>query len=327
MMKRGTARRPRPRAGAPAGRVPRGRRVLATAAVLALAGCGGEGNGVPPGASADGAAAPTVCQVVSEAISLNEGLRETSGIAESRRTPGVYWSHNDSGRDPDLFAVGADGRHLGKMRVTGATNTDWEDIASGPCPGGGPACLYLADTGNHGKKRKHVSLWVFPEPDPGVATTAPAVEYRAHFPGQPTDIEALAVLPDGRILLVSKGNNDPVKLFRWPTPLRAGLEPVLEEVRLLEAKPEQVGDRVTGASATPDGKWVAVRSYAALALYRTADLLGTGRPTVQFDLDPLAEPQGEAVSLSNDGNVVLTSEGPGKHLPGTISRLHCLLPQ
>ncbi len=310
--------------------LPRRKRLLAAAAVLALAGCGGEGTVARRPGPADGTAAdalPAVCQVVSEAISLSEGLRETSGIAESRRHPGLYWSHNDSGRDPDLFAVGSDGRDLGHMRVAGATNTDWEDIASGPCPDGGPACLYLADTGNNGKKRKHVSLWVFPEPEPGALATARAVEYRVRFPGQPTDIEALAVLPDGRIYLVSKGNNDPVKLFHWPTPLRAGVEPVLEEVRQLEAQPGQVGDRVTGASATPDGKWVAVRSYAALALYHTADLLGSGRPVVQFDLDPIAEPQGEAVSLSNDGNVVLTSEGPGKHLPGTISRLHCLLPK
>jgi len=324
MMNKSRRRHRRASPDAPAARVPRGRRALAAAAVLALAGCGGEARG---DSGADAAASPAVCQVITEAQSLAEGLRETSGIAESRRYPGVYWSHNDSGRDPDLFAVGADARDLGHMRVTGATNTDWEDIGSGPCPDGGPACLYLADTGNNGKKHKHISLWVFPEPEPSATATAPAVEYRARFPGEATDIEALAVLPDGRIFLVSKGNNDPVKLFRWPTPLRAGVEPALEEVRQLEPKPDQVGDRITGASASPDGKWIAVRSYAALALYRTADLLGSGRPAVQFDLDPLAEPQGEAVSLANDGNVLLTSEGPGKHLPGTLSRLKCLLPQ
>ena len=37
--------------------------------------------------------------------------------------------------------------------------------------------------------------------------TAPAKEYRARFPGEPTDVEALVVLPDGSVYLVSKGNN------------------------------------------------------------------------------------------------------------------------
>jgi len=301
-----------------------GRRAFAAGAVLALAGCS-EGRATPGSHNAAGGAA--LCQVMTKGYTLADGLRETSGVAESRRTPGVYWSHNDSGRDPELFAVGADGRHLGRMTVTGASNGDWEDIASGPCPDGGPACLYLSDTGNNDKKRKHVSLWVFPEPDPGARATAKATEYRARFPGEPTDVEAIFVLPDGRVYLVSKGNNDPVILFRWPTPLQPGQTATLDSVRQLERKPDQVGDRVTGASATPDGKWVAVRSYAALAIYRTADLLGAGQPFAQFDLDPIAEPQGEGVSLADDGSVVLTSEGPGKHLPGTISQLRCMLPK
>jgi hypothetical protein len=301
-----------------------GRRAFAAGAVLALAGCS-EGRATPGTQNAAGGS--TLCQVITKDYTLADGLRETSGIAESRRTPGVYWSHNDSGRSPDLFAVGADGRHLGKMVVTGARNGDWEDIASGPCPDGGPACLYLADTGNNDRKRTHISLWVFPEPDPAAEGTQKATEYKARFPGEPTDVEAIFVLPNGQVYLVSKGNNDPVTLFRWPTPLDPGQTATLESIRQLEPKPDQVGDRVTGASATPDGKWVAVRTYAALAFYRTADLLGAGQPFAQFDLDPIAEPQGEAVSMASDGSVVLTSEGPGKHLPGTISQLRCALPR
>jgi hypothetical protein len=72
---------------------------------------------------------------------------------------------------------------------------------------------------------------------------------------------------------------------------------------------------------------VAVRTYAALAFYRTADLLGNGRPFSQLDLEPLGETQGEAVTLADDGTVVLTSEGHGHHLPGTLAHLRCVLPQ
>ena len=303
------------------------RRPALALAALVAAGCARGDARQTAGAAADTKAPEAACEVMEKGVSLPEDLRESSGIAASRAHPGIYWSHNDSGRRPELFAVDLNGQLRGQMPVTGALNNDWEDIALGPCPQGGGDCLYLSDTGNNGRERKHVALWVFPEPAPGAAATAPATEYTARFPGEATDIEAIAVLPDGRVLLVSKGNKDAVQLIRWPTPLRPGQEPTLEPLRVLAPEPTELGDRVTGASASPDGRFVAVRTYAALAIYRTQDLLGTGRPIAQMDLDPLAETQGEAVSLSNDGSVVLTSEGPGsKHLPGTLAHLRCALP-
>ena len=52
--------------------------------------------------------------------------QETSGIAVSHRTPGMIWTHNDSGGEPVLFALNADGSLRGKVRVEGVTNYDWE---------------------------------------------------------------------------------------------------------------------------------------------------------------------------------------------------------
>jgi hypothetical protein len=136
------------------------------------------------------------------------------------------------------------------------------------------------------------------------------------------------VLPDGGVYLVTKGSTDEdsVDLYRWPTPLRPGVTSVLERVRTLVPHPEQLGDYVTGASASPNGRWVVVRSYSTLAFYRTRDLLGAGQPAVQMDLLPLGEAQGEGVSLSDDGTVMLTSEGGGSYLPGSATRLTCRLP-
>jgi hypothetical protein len=34
---------------------------------------------------------------------------EASGLALSRRTPGIIWSHNDSGHDAVLYALGSNG--------------------------------------------------------------------------------------------------------------------------------------------------------------------------------------------------------------------------
>jgi hypothetical protein len=317
------------------------RTAIAAAALLAAAGCRAhdaparERSAREEAAATAAATATAQCEVLEKGRSLIDGLEESSGLAHSRIRRGIYWTHNDSGNDADLFAITAEGRLLGRVRVEGARNRDWEDIAAAACPAGDGECLYLADTGDNARGgrggKAHdtqftVRLVVLREPDPR-ARAVGALEYEAIVPGERTDIEALAVLPDGRIYMVSKGIGHDVELFRWPTPLRLGAPVTLERVRRLAPEAAQIGDRVTGASASPDGRWVAVRTYAGLAFYHTADLVGTGEPVSQLDLESLAEPQGEAVSLANDGTVVLTSEGPGHHLPGTIARLRCALPR
>jgi hypothetical protein len=279
--------------------------------------------------------APAQCEVLEKGGALADGLAESSGLAESRTRRGVYWTHNDSGNESEVFAIAVDGRQLGRVKVEGAANRDWEDVAVGRCPAGVGDCLYLADTGANalggggaakGGGQHAVRLAVLPEPHPG-APAARAREYQAVFAGEPADIEALALLPDGRIYLVSKGIGSEVELYRWPTPLVEGRPATLERIRRLAPGAAEIGDRVTGASVSPNGKWVAVRTYAALAFFRTAELLGSGGPFAQLDLEPLGEAQGEAVSLADDGTVVLTSEGPGHSLPGTIAHLRCVLPQ
>lgn len=299
---------------------------------LALPACdgargGAEGGG--DGKTAEGGLPAEICRIQGDAVPLAAEVRESSGVAASRRHDGVFWTHGDSGAPPELFAVRADGSLAGRVKVAGATNRDWEDVALAPCPGGGD-CLYLADTGDNYVKRDAVTVWRVPEPDPGAAESAPAEALRARFPGVRRDVEALFVLPGGHIHLVTKGGPDhPVELFRFPaSPATAGDSvPALERVREVFPRPEQPGDLVTSAGASPDGRWVALRTYGSLHLFRAADLLGGGGPAHTVDLAPLVEAQGEGVAMAEGGAVVLTSEGASRRkLPGTISRIACELP-
>src|SRR5687767_1112606 len=54
-------------------------------------------------------------------------LPEASGAALSRRTPGLLWSHNDSG-EPLLFAFDTSGALRGRVHVPNAAVEDWEDV-------------------------------------------------------------------------------------------------------------------------------------------------------------------------------------------------------
>lgn len=265
------------------------------------------------------------CRIMARDLTLPEEIREASGVAFSRTLKGVLWTHNDSGNQPSLFGIDGRAGAVGTLAVP-AVVRDWEDLALGPCPEG--SCVYMADTGDSGRRQDPVSLLVAPEPRSASAPVGPLRTYTAHYPDRVSrDTEAMFVLPSGDVYLITKGSRHPIEIFRWPTPLREGVTVTLVPVRGLSARPDQPGDRVTGAGASPDGRFVAVRTYSLLNVYRTADLLGGGvpAPVRRTDLIPLGEAQGEGVALADDGTVALVSEGHGKHVPGTLSLLHCPL--
>ena len=64
----------------------------------------------------------------------DRSVSESSGLAASRLTRGAYWTHNDSGDGPFLYAFDTRGDSLGVFRVAGAQARDWEDMAAGPGP-------------------------------------------------------------------------------------------------------------------------------------------------------------------------------------------------
>ncbi len=259
-------------------------------------------------------------------------ISESSGVAPSRRTPGVLWTHDDSGEPPYLFATDTTGAVRGTFRVTGATNRDWEDIALGPC--GGSSCLYVADTGDNSERRGVVALYRVPEPSlpdrrpKHVRPTAPAEAVTFRYPDGPHDVEAMWVAPNEDVHLVSKGRTGRVRHYRVRAAAWTSRRPVTAE--LLEALPIPVRSRldyVTGAALAPDGRIVAVRSYASVYFFYVLD---TGRLALPpepraCDVRQLGI-QGEGVGWLDRDVLVLTSERA--ILPaGTIAVARCPLPR
>ena len=117
-----------------------------------------------------------------EAVPLDRDLREASGIAISRAHRNVLWTHNDSERGAAIFAIDTAGRTLGRIELAGAHNRDWEDIAVGECPRGGPDgdCVYVADIGDNRATREGVGLWIAAEPEPDGNATVESTFLRLH---------------------------------------------------------------------------------------------------------------------------------------------------
>lgn len=250
-----------------------------------------------------GAPAP---QVVPVRIGRLEhpAIREASGVVRSRRHPGVYWVHNDSGNPPALFAVRADGSLI-REYVVAAPNVDWEDIAADD-----QGHLYLADTGNNNNRLPVRAVYVLDEPDPAAAGPTPALKVKTatyyRFPEEGRfDAEGLVIV-GGRALIFAKTKDGreaevysvpldpPAPLIRPAVPIRAGtLKGFLEPV--------------TGASLTADGRRLVVCSLRSVGVFQADDSGGWTPVSLRgFTSDD----QVEGVCWDGD-DLLLVGEGRG----------------
>ncbi|HYW11051.1 MAG TPA: hypothetical protein VE871_03815, partial [Longimicrobium sp.] len=275
--------------------------------VVAVAPAGA--GAVPPVAAAvTDSAGAFACRQDAAGIQLPNSVPESSGLALGAGGD-FLWTHNDSGQ-PVLYRVGLDGRPRGQVNVTGANVQDWEDVAAGPCPGGG-RCLFVGDIGDNEARRPSITIYRLPEPPVGDAQTLlPPDALTASYPEGPQDAEALFVLPDGAVYIVTKGEKGPVTLYQLPRDARPGTVARLRRVAQLNADEVKRAERITGAAASPDGNWFALRTLREVSFYPTGSLSAERLPApLTFDLRALQEPQGEAVEFGRDGVIHLSSEG------------------
>src|SRR3982751_2335002 len=116
--------------------------IFLTGLGILTAGCSTVISNEPRG-SGPGGRAPFLKAVVVGNIQSNDVV-ESSGIAASKCQPGVYWTHNDSGDGPNIYAFNEKGQNLGTFRVSNAQNDDWEDIAEYRDPSG-TCFIYIGD--------------------------------------------------------------------------------------------------------------------------------------------------------------------------------------
>lgn len=271
-------------------------------------------------------AATTVCEGLYRPpvdVPMTEAeLGEASGIVASRLNAGVLWMHNDSGDGPRLFAVGTDGAALGRLTLEGATASDWEDIAAGPCPDGEGQCLWVGDIGDNLMARTDAALYAVREPvidGPfGELSTTEFTRFPVGYGDEMINSEALMVAPDGtRFWVIEKVDGDTARIFEAAGPLSPEQVNTFTPVGSFEAPGVAIagGRLVTGADLHPTGTRVLVRVYTGSFEYRLtpgqspADLGVAERVTAAPG--PLSEGQGEAVGYSEDGLHVWTiSESP-----------------
>ncbi|MEP6756391.1 MAG: hypothetical protein ABJA67_12880 [Chthonomonadales bacterium] len=260
---------------------------------------------------------------------------ESSGIVVSRRTPGIFWTHNDSGDGPYLYAFDQAGHSLCTVTLEGAKNVDWEDIAAGPGRGD-KATMYVGDIGDNNNNRTDYAVYRIPEPTVDLNSrkrtlkTGTAEKFPYVYPDGSHDAETLIVDPrNSNIYIVTKIETGISGVYQFPTPLTPNQVTTLKRVGTVKftnpfrIRNRAVGKLVTAGDMSADGKTIAMRTYTDGFEWRVKPGQSVEEALkstpAHFDVPWLG--QYEALGYSLDGmSLYTTSEGkpcPLWEIPGT----------
>lgn len=279
---------------------------------------------------------PEVCSSLAPVAELPAELVEASGIARDPRRDDLFWLHNDSGNEPLLFAVDAEGGLLGSVPIADATSQDPEDLALAPCDVGW--CLFYADIGDNDAVRQDVYVHRLPLPPiPAGAGVegepiAPLATYWIRYPGGPRDAESLMVDGErGELVVVTKGREGRVEMYAGDLGTLETVDGpvVLDRVGRLNVPASADGLNstlfVTAGDLSPDGSRLTVRSYSTLHLFQWpgAAAFDTLAAPASFLLIAAAEPQGEGVTFGSDGETIYLASEARNGNPPQLTRLVC----
>ncbi|WP_416483380.1 WD40 repeat domain-containing protein [Streptomyces sp. CL12] len=224
-------------------------------------------------------------------------ITESSGLAASHLHPGIYWTHNDSGDGPYIYAVdGATGKTVARVTLRGiGAPRDVEAISIGPHNE-----IYVGDIGdNYDGRWPYVWIYRLPEPKVLKDQTITATQYVVKYSNGPRNAESLLVHPKtGRVYIIDK-KEDGGHLYEGPATLSTSGANIFKPIAPIDLW-------ATDATFSPDGDHLAVRGYLGGIYYSWND----GHPKRTEMLDVPLQGQGEGITYSADGTKLLySSEG------------------
>lgn len=216
----------------------------------------------PPLAPSEPAGAGSSCRTPAwaEAVArLPPGTGEVSGLVSSGRHDGVGWMIRDSGHPASLYAL-----HFRKgkarvreVKVAGARNTDWEDLAYS-VGADGRGRLWIVESS---QSRRDPYIYEVPEPDPYRDDRVPLHRrYRYRYPDRRFENTEASFMYKGDLVLVTK--TAPARVYRFGSLSSKGVN-----------RPDYVGElkganRVSLARLSPDRSLLVTSSHDTLTVFK-----------------------------------------------------------
>ncbi|MEM8666900.1 MAG: hypothetical protein AAGG48_05255 [Planctomycetota bacterium] len=252
---------------------------------------------------------------VTDVVKLaNVDVKESSGLAASWRTPEHFWTHNDSGDRPRLYAFNQQGKATGRVELKGCKASDWEDMAS--FVDRGVPRILVADCGDNDRRRKAITLYLMDEPDPKKSQTVDlkTVEvFSVVYPDGPRDCEAVAVDPERReILLVTKSFLPSVGVYTIPLPPRSNGKLAVRHEAVAKRIATLAIPMITAMDVNQQNGDVVITGYFQAFHYRCKNRDDPFSDQLGSLPKPIELPrwrQVEALTIDSSQQIWLTSEG------------------
>ncbi len=249
----------------------------------------------------------------------NQAIDESSGLAFSRNHPGILYTHNDSGGEPFVFLLDTLGKDVGKIRIEGVINRDWEDIAVGKVPGSIKSYIYIGEIGDNNAVHSSIQIFRFPEPK----SILPEISIKPEianfvYPDGPRDAETLMIDPISTDMYILSKRDSMNILYKAPQSAFGKPEHTLEKVLELPITMSVAGD------ISVDGSQIIVKNYFMVFYWerQEGELVEDAMRRTPILLPYKPEPQGEAIAFDPLGKSYFTVSEKRFNVDPVLYRYH-----
>lgn len=197
-------------------------------------------------------------------------LQEASGLANSINNPKYLWTHEDSGNQNYIYLLSKKSAALvATYRIVGATDVDWEDIATGPGPVDGVTYVYIGDIGDNSAKKTNRRIYRIPEPVYNPADSGQIIDVNLEatikiaYPKGPRDAETLMIDPLTKDLFIVSKREAKVQLFQAAYP-----QPTDGTTDTLELMGTFPFTEAVGGDISADGQCILIKTYDTILYWK-----------------------------------------------------------
>ena len=243
------------------------------------------------------------------AVITDDRLVEASGLEESFRNPGYFWTHNDSGGKPILYLIDINGKIKLEVELKGLKNKDWEEIIT--VYEEGVPSIYVGEVGDNRGIRDDIALFRIEEPklngQAKIQIDREDIEVMplAYKEG-PRDAEAILYdFATKEFVLVTKREKHSM-VYSFP------FTPSDKKV-VIESKGTVPSRNFTAADMNQEGE-ILLKHYASIFYWGESSVPAVDR---LLDWDPISinyspEPQGEAICWYEEDFYTISEKNKGK---------------